>query len=69
MIMEICRSFDGIFKEHLDGMYVSQRVLLYSSMLSVLDGNCFFYLVMTFLAADLVVIKCTTSLTINYLLH
>lgn len=23
MIMEICRVFDGIFKEHLDGVYVS----------------------------------------------
>lgn len=21
MSMEICRAFDGIFKEHLDGMY------------------------------------------------
>lgn len=23
MIMEICRTFDGIFKEHLDGVYVN----------------------------------------------
>jgi hypothetical protein len=24
-IMEICRMFDSIYKEHLDGMYVSNR--------------------------------------------
>ncbi|MFS7939029.1 hypothetical protein Hanom_Chr05g00446841 [Helianthus anomalus] len=36
MIMEICRAFDQIFKEHLDDDQVAKRCTLYSIINSLL---------------------------------
>lgn len=33
MCMEICRAFDQTFKEHLDGMYVSDRASAFMFLL------------------------------------
>ena len=38
MIMEICRSFDQIFKEHLDGMYVFAFFELFGMQFCSHDG-------------------------------
>ena len=29
-VMEICRLFDGTYKEHLDGVYVSTTIIFYN---------------------------------------
>jgi len=77
-IMEICRLFDQIYKEHLDGVYVLCFVCFLAS--DQLDFVVHFYILSIYLckqfdliysllfAADLVVIKFTMFSITSFLL-
>jgi hypothetical protein len=64
-IMEICRMFDGIYKEHLDGVYVSNNIF-HCSFSSHFIFAIVFLNQLFFFAVVLVVRKFTMSLTISF---